>query len=71
MKKNTKKKTLTAVTGATVIGVAVAALFNGSKLETVFNPDKFEKFDNKYKNILCSKQSIVIIMELVNWFKEN
>ena len=50
MKKNTKKKTLTAVTGATVIGVAAAALVNGSKLETVFNPDKFEKFDNKYSS---------------------
>ena len=41
MKKITKKKTLTAVTGATVIGVA-AALVNGSKLESVFNPGKFE-----------------------------
>ena len=45
MKKITKKKTLTAVTGATVIGVAAAALVNGSKLESVFNPGKFEKFE--------------------------
>lgn len=50
MKKNTKKKTLTAVTGATVIGVAAVALVNGSKLETAFNPDKFEKFQNKYSS---------------------
>ena len=50
MKKNTKKKTLTAVTGATVIGVAAAALVNGSKLESVFNPGKFEKFQNNYKS---------------------
>ena len=49
MKKITKKKTLTAVTGATVIGVA-AALVNGSKLESVFNPGKFEKFENNYKS---------------------
>ena len=45
MKKITKKKTLTAVTGATVIGVAAAALVNGSKLDSVFNPGKFEKFE--------------------------
>lgn len=50
MKKITKKKTLTAVTGATVIGVAAAALVNGSKLESVFNPGKFEKFENNYKS---------------------
>lgn len=50
MKKDTKKKTLTAVTGATVIGVAAAALVNGSKLESVFNPGKFEKFQNNYKS---------------------
>lgn len=50
MKKTTKKKTITAVTGATVIGVAAAALVNGSKLETVFNPKKFEKFENKYNS---------------------
>lgn len=49
MKKSTKKKTITAVTGATVIGVAAAALVNGSKLESVFNPGKFEKFQNNYK----------------------
>lgn len=48
MKKTTKKKTLTAVTGATVIGVAAAALVNGSKLESVFNPEKFQKFENNY-----------------------
>ena len=47
MKKTTKKKTLTAVTGATVIGVAAAALVNGSKLESVFNPEKFQKFELK------------------------
>lgn len=50
MKKITKKKTLTAVTGATVIGVAAAALVNGSKLDSVFNPGKFEKFENNYKS---------------------
>ena len=50
MKKNTKKNTLTAVTGATVIGVAAAALVNGSKLEAVFNPGKFEKIQNNYKS---------------------
>lgn len=50
MKKITKKKTLTAVTGATVIGVAAAALVNGSKLEAVFNPEKFEKFQNNYSS---------------------
>ena len=43
MKKITKKKTLTAVTGATVIGVAAAALVNGSKLDSVFNPGKIRK----------------------------
>ena len=48
--KITKKKTLTAVTGATVIGVAAAALVNGSKLDSVFNPGKFEKFENNYKS---------------------
>ena len=50
MKKNIKKNTLTAVTGATVIGVAAAALVNGSKLEAVFNPGKFEKIQNNYKS---------------------
>ena len=49
MKKG-KKKALTAATGAAVIGVAAAALVNGSKLESMFDPGKFEKFENRYKS---------------------
>lgn len=69
MKKITKKKTLTAVTGATVIGVAAAALVNGSKLDSVFNPGKFEKFENNInqKNMIMwpvmeKKQTLPVIM---------
>lgn len=49
MKKWTKKKTLTAVTGAAVIGAATAALGNASSLETLFNPNKFEKYENRHR----------------------
>ena len=45
MKKWMKKKTLTAVTGVAVLGAATAALGNASSLETIFNPDKFEKYE--------------------------
>ena len=61
MKKITKKKTLTAVTGATVIGVAAAALVNGSKLDSVFNPGKFEKFENMWL-VMEKKQTLPVIM---------
>lgn len=50
MKKSTKKKTLTAVTSAAVIGAATVALGNASSLETLFNPDKFEKYENRHRS---------------------
>lgn len=49
MKKFNRKKTITAVTGVAVLGVAVTALGNASELETIFNPSKFEKFQNQNK----------------------
>ena len=47
MKKINKKKAITTVTGVAVLGVAVTALGNASELETLFNPSKFEKFQNQ------------------------
>ena len=50
MKKINKKKAITAVTGVAVLGVAVTALGNASELETLFNPSKFEKFQNQNRS---------------------
>lgn len=50
MKKSTKKKTLTVVTGAAVIGAATVALGNASSLESLFNPGKFEKYENRHRS---------------------
>ena len=50
MKKSTKKKTLTVVTGVAVIGAATAALGNASSLESLFNPGKFEKYENRHRS---------------------
>lgn len=50
MKKWMKKKTLTAVTGAAVIGAATVALGNASSLESLFNPGKFEKYENRHRS---------------------
>ena len=52
MKKITKKKMLTAVTGATVIGVAAAALVNGSKLELIPENLKNLKIIINLKNMI-------------------
>lgn len=49
MNRNNKKKVITAVTGAAVLGVAATALGNASELETLFNPAKFEKYENRHK----------------------
>ena len=49
-KKWTKKTTLTAVTGAAVLGAATVALGNASSLENIFNPNRFEKYENRHKS---------------------
>lgn len=56
MKKITKKKTLTAVTGATVIGVAAAALVNGSKLDSVIHP----RVNSKNSKILINQKNMIM-----------
>lgn len=50
MKKWIKKKALTAVTGVAVAGVAAVSLGNASSLETLFNPGKFEKYENRHRS---------------------
>ena len=48
MKKWMKSKLLTIITVIVVAGVGIGSLRNASKLESLFNPGKFKKFENRY-----------------------
>ena len=48
MKKWIKSKLLTIITVIVVAGVGAGSLLNASKLESLFNPGKFKKFENRY-----------------------
>lgn len=48
MKKWIKGKLLTIITVLVVAGVGVGSLLNASRLESLFNPGKFKKFENRY-----------------------
>ena len=48
MKKWMKSKLLTIITVIVVAGVGIGSLLNASKLESLFNPGKFKKFENRY-----------------------
>ena len=48
MKKWMKSKLLTIITVLVVAGVGAGSLLNASKLESLFNPGKFKKFENRY-----------------------
>ena len=47
MKKWMKSKLLTIITVLVVAGVGAGSLMNASKLESLFNPGKFKKFENR------------------------
>lgn len=49
MKKWMKSKLLTIITVLVVAGVGAGSLLNASKLESLFNPGKFKKFENRYQ----------------------
>lgn len=48
MKKWMKNKLLTIITVVVVAGVGAGSLLNASKLESIFNPGKIKKFENRY-----------------------
>ena len=50
MKKWMKSKLLTIITVLVVAGVGAGSLLNASKLESLFNPGKFKKFENRYQS---------------------
>ena len=50
MKKWMKSKLLTIITVLVVAGVGAGSLMNASKLESLFNPGKFKKFENRYQS---------------------
>lgn len=50
MKKWMKSKLLTIMTVIVVVGVGAGSLLNASKLESLFNPGKFKKFENRYQS---------------------
>lgn len=50
MKKWMKSKLLTIITVIVVAGVGTGSLLNASKLESLFNPGKFKKFENRYRS---------------------
>lgn len=45
-----KNKLLTIITVIVVAGVGAGSLLNASKLESLFNPGKFKKFENRYRS---------------------
>lgn len=45
-----KKKSVTVVTGAAVVGIAAGALANASVLKNLFEPGKFQKFEKQDAN---------------------
>ena len=45
-----KKKSVTVVTGAAVVGIAAGALANASVLQNLFEPGKFQKFEKQDAN---------------------
>lgn len=45
-----KKKSVTVVTGAAVVGIAAGALANASVLQNLFEPGKFQKFEKQDEN---------------------
>lgn len=50
MKKWMKSKLLTIITVIVVTGVGAGSLLNASKLESMFNPGKLKKFENRYRS---------------------